>query len=419
MATNRWKGGAPAVKMVVSVAVTLNDTATTYKLTVGDVTVSAAGNAGGAASTVTDLVNAWNAYTTAPVNEAVASASGTSVVLTAATAGVPFKVTSSASGGTGTVGAAATTTANSGPNDASVAANWSTGALPVNADTVYFQNSSVSALYGLDALAAVTPTGLFVDASFTGQIGLPYMNSSGYTEYRQRYLQFSGCGASQATVGAGKGTGSGRLKLDFQSGAFTLNVLTTGSSLESGLPALQVKGSNAANALYATKGTVGVALFAGEAAQLATLDVGYQTNQQGDVTLTCGAGVTLGTVNVTGGVVYLNSGATTVSQYEGTLTVSAGSVTTLTVLGGKCYYTGTGTLTTAVVTAAGGKKGTLDFSQDLRSRTVTTLKLYAGATLRDPYKTLGAVVVNLEECGLPDVTLDLGSHLSLTVGAAA
>jgi hypothetical protein len=79
---------------------------------------------------------------------------------------------------------------------------------------------------------------------------------------------------------------------------------------------------------------------------------------------------------------------------------------------GTSVYKGTGAIATVNVCSG----ATLDFSQDMRARTVTTLNLYEGSTLNDPF---GTVVftnpIHLLRCRIGDVTMDLGVNRNLAV----
>jgi hypothetical protein len=165
MGKNNWIGGASAVAQVTTVQVTAYDAASTYKLTVGAQVISTIA-AGGVNATATALAAAWNASTHPYFAAVTAVASTDTVTLTADTAGVPFVVTSSKTGGTGTIGAASTSTASAGPNDYSTAANWSLGAVPVNSDEVYIRGNVVVILWGL-AQSGVTPALLSIEKTVT------------------------------------------------------------------------------------------------------------------------------------------------------------------------------------------------------------------------------------------------------------
>lgn len=411
MANKKWSPAAAAVRQVATFQVTAYHASTTYRLTVGGKTVSTIA-AGGVNQTVTALVNAWNASTDGEFSRVTASTAGADVgTLTADDAGVPFTATSSVSGGTGTIGAVTTTTAADGPSFWSSAANWSPSGVPANADNVYLENSSVDILYGLDQ-SAVTLASLNVAMSYTGKVGLPNVNEVGsYPEYQDKYLKIS---ADVFNVGGGPGGGSGRVKIDAGSVEGVLNVTGTGTPAETGLEAMLFVGTHADNELNITKGSLGVAVEAGQVSTFAAVRVGYQQSPNSDVSLRLGPGVTLAAVDVSGGVVETNSAATTVGLTDGTLTHKAGAVTTLNVDGGTVYHTAAGTVTNLNV----GDGGSFDRTRTMTGCTVTNCSLYAGSTLLDPYKTVAFTNgIDLVRCGLADLKgLDLGTHWTLSRG---
>ena len=420
MSTIRWRGDAPSVAMVDTYAVggtwAAADTITFTLNGKSLVLTLGATSAASVAAVVAAMVAAWNgAAVTADETRSVlgtaitefkdATASGTTTpfTLTAATAGVPFgPVTITKSSVSGTIGSVTHATANSGPNDVGLAANYSGGALPINGDTLDIENTTSSLLYHLDALSGVTLAALYVNASFTGQIGLPKVNAKGYYEYRPDYLEV---GATSVYVGrGGSGTGSGRLKIATGAVQTTLYLDGTGNTVETGVPALLWTGTHASNALYATKGSLGLAFFAGETATLATMDVGFQTNRNGDVTIQAGTGLSWTTLNQTGGSVTLASGGTTVSQTGGTLVEREGNLTTANVKDDRgsqptFVYNGAGTIGT--LNAAG--KVTIDLSQSQRACIISAANLYGPVKWVDPYgnsrTTLSAGLV-LQQTGL-------------------
>lgn len=416
MATTSWQGDAAAVAQVDTVQVTLFDAATTYTLTINGKDVSVAGTTD-AAGTATALAAAWNASIEPEVAEITASSATDTVTLTGDTAGKPFVVTSSVSGGTGTIGAVTSDTAATGPNHWDNADNWSGDAVPVNADDVVIEQGS-DILYGLGQ-SAVTLTSLTVKRSFSGRIGLPEIANADqatgnrYAEYRATYLAI---GATTILIGEGPGTGSGRIKIDTGSVAHTMNLYGTGSPLEVGLPSVLLKGSNAANVLNVTRGSIGVAVLAGETAQLATLRVGYETQVETDAQVRLGGGVTLAAVETSGGQVEINGATTTMVVGAGTIDVRAGAHASITLDGGTLVYRGTGTITALIV----GPLAVADFAKDLRDRTVTNCEVHRGAALHDPNRTVtftnGVEVVRSD---VSDVTLRMGKHINLAVTAGA
>lgn len=404
-ATVIWRGDAPAVKQVSTVQITANDVNTSYRITINGKIVAVNGNAGGVNSTATDLKTALDASTIPEFDEAVWTVNADTVTGTAATAGKPFTATSSVSGGTGTIGAVTTTTSSSGPNHFDTAANWSGGAVPVNADDIVFENSSIDCLYGLDQ-NAVAPTSVTIRSTYTGKLGLARITSTGYVEYRQRYYKSD---IITLNVGdAAGGAGSGRLLIDLDGATATVNVYSTGLSAETGLGALVLKNTNAST-LNVFRGTVSVAPQAGETANFATgVRIGIVQGAANSVaTVYCGSGVTLGTITQDGGTLTTHSNITTINMTGGEHVREAGTTTTANIRGGTYYGKSTGSISTLTISST----GTVDFSRDNRTKTVSTCNAYKGATIRDPS---GAVVFTAgidlgEGTRVQDVVLDVGA----------
>jgi hypothetical protein len=392
---------------VRSVTVQSYDAATTYSLTVNGHVASTIA-AGSVNATATALAAAWNALTAAEAAGITADDDTDDIVLTADVAGVPFAFTPSVSGGTGTISAASVVTAATSANHWDEPINWSLAAIPVDGDDVVFDNSDVGVYYGIDQNGVALASLVFAD-SYTGPVGLPRRNAGGYAEYREQYLKIR---PGTLTIGGTSGgRGSGRIKVNAGSAAAcTVNVLSTGSPLETGIPAFLFIGTHANNVANVTKGDAGFAFFGGEAATLATLRMGYRTSVDGDARVWGGSGLTLGAVEKQGGLLRLEAGLTTFEQRAGETTLAAGSVTTLTADGGSVYYLGTGTITTLNHGPA-----LVDFSRDLRDRTVTNANIYKGAKLRDPTRSVTWTNgIDLVRCSPKDVELDIGTHLTLT-----
>jgi trimeric autotransporter adhesin len=430
MSTRTWLGHAPAVAQVQSWTLSGTwETTDTITLTInGKAVVFTAGSA--TIKTIVDaMVATYNALSSATHPEfaemTASNVGDTAFVLTADTAGRPFTatMTTADSGGaaddqriegdvTATTGTASV--ANAGPNCWSTAANWSGGAVPVNSDDVVFENSAVDCLYGIDQ-NAVTLTSLTIKQSYTGLIGLPRTNATAtsYVEYRDTYLKIS---ATTITIGQGDGSGSGRIKINVGTAATTAHILNTGTPKEAGIESVLLLGTHANNVVNVSKGSVGIAVFAGETSTVATLRVGYVSNQAGDSSVRCGSGVTLTNISKSGGKLDIASDTTAVTQSAGDLYCRAGTPTAITINGGTLYYQSTANVASLVV--AGG--GVADFSQDLRAKVVTACDIYSGATIKDPF---GIVTwsggIDCVECGAEDVKLYLGKHRRLTPGAVA
>lgn len=432
MATVRWKGDAKAVAQVTYW--TFGGTWEADDLvivTIGSKSISMAAGSTTIATIIDSLVTTYNALSQSvypEFAEMTASRSGSTFVLTADTAGKPFTVTlatTEANGGgadSQTIGSATDSTTSSGPNDVSVATNYEGGSLPVDGDTLVIDQGSSSLLYNLDR-SAVTLAAIIVGPNFTGNIGLPNINTDAgsaypYYEYRERYLKHGASADATATTITVNG-GGGRIKISTNDSQVTLIVKNTGNALEQNIPALLFKGTHASNSVTVQKGSVGVAFFEGETSTLATLNVGYLTNVNGDSQVVLGSGVTLtdATIKQSGGTLETNSatsGTATITLTGGELTLNSGAQTGLKVQGGTCYYNSTGTLGGNPVVSGSGH---LDFSQDLRSKAVTNaVEVYgAQAKVSDPNKVVSTLVLDLNETANTD-NLTIGRNIRLTRG---
>jgi hypothetical protein len=187
-------------------------------------------------------------------------------------------------------------------------------------------------------------------------------------------------------IAEGAGGGSPRMKFDFgSSSAVTVNCGTTGQSAEQGVPALLLKGNNVGNVLNATQGSIGLAFDQGSTAQWPTIRIGSEDSKASDVSLICGAGCTLGTIQQAGGDCRVSSNVTTLTMTDGTYHHLAGTMGTLTQDGGTLYYQSTGSLTSGTVRNRGTK---FDCSRDRRARTFTNFTVIKGAELLDPHQTI-------------------------------
>lgn len=427
MATPRRTGGALDIFQVDSI--TLADTwatGDTVVITIGvrdiTVTLGATQTAAAMASGIAEAINGEDATTGTTRTsdgpdipefaEVEASLFSSTVVhVTAKTAGRPFTMSvAETTAGDGTATEASVTAA-AGDEFWTGFDNWSTGANPADADTVYLDNHDGDIKFDL-AQGDIEPTAVHIAQSYEGDIGLPHVNADGeeYPEYRPTSLRL---GMAALQVGAGEGNGSGRIKIDSGDDICAVTVLNTGASADD-LPAFLWKGSNASNSWVQRGGTAGVAVFGAETATLATVTVH-------DGSLLCGAGVTLsGAIVVNGGSVVFNS------LIDGSLTMAGGQVAVegtgnvdqLTIRGGACVLNTNGTLGGNTVVSG---DGVLDLSQDSRALAGVTnpIEMY-GTECRiiDPWKRLGNVVIDFNEGAQPG-QVDWGQNLRLTRAATA
>lgn len=406
MANPRWSPKQKSTAQVDTITIGVYDVTTTYTATIGNKSYSTLGTGGTNATTAAALQAILAASTEPEFLEITWTVNSNVITATAVTPGTPFTLSASVNGGTGTI-SHATTTANTSPNDVNDALNWSTGAVPTTGDNVYIDNTDVSLLWNLTALAGVNVALLNISLSFTGNIGLPEQNRNGteYTEYRPLYWQIA---PTVINIGQNPGTGSGRIKLDTTSVQTLLNQYASGGAIDTDKPAVMWKGTHASNALNIVGGSFGAAV--GGQDEVATAATVRQANAATDVRL--GAGCTLTTVNIEDGTTLVESNVTTLNKYGGTLTLSGGgTIGTMNNLAGATVCQSTGTITTLNV----GTGSSFDLSQDIRAITLSNVNLYGGSTLLDTaFRATYSNGVQLVNCFLGDVTINLGSNRKLT-----
>lgn len=430
MATLRWVGSAPRIAQVTDYLFAGTWEATDIvTLTIGQVTLSVTAGSTTISTIIDTIVTAFNALDPDDYPEfATITASRTSntLRLTADDAGIPFTctvATTETGGGAAdaqtidgaTSSSGTDSTACSSPNHWSIASNWSTGAVPVDNDTVIIDGDKPSILYGISQ-SSIDLTALTVYQNFTGTIGLPERNEDGYHEYRTTYLTLGT--VTTLKIGVGEGSGSGRIKINVGSNACTCNVLNTGSPEEQGIPAFLFKGGSASNVLNVTKGSVGAGFLPAETVNLSGgVRIGYRDNQQGDSQVWIGDGATVATINKDGGFLELNSAATTINHEAGEMRFEgSGALGTLNIAGGDVRYNSSGTLTTATVAG----DGHLDFSQDMRAKTVTNpVEMYGEQSrFTDDFEVVASLVLDLNQRKSLE-GIRIGRNVRLTRGTPA
>lgn len=407
MAVIKWRGDAPGVAQVDVEQITGTPAAGSwFQATCNGkslrYTIPASVSSGFTQDLIDGFIAAWssNANQQDGIGEfievAVTQYDTDKFAFTAVNPGDPFTFTYSAGGGATEANDATNSVASSGPNDASVVANYSSGALPSAADELWFQDCQNMPQFGLTALAAIgLAKVVFMGA--LGATGRPFFVPIGrttYREYRARYLQLKmNSGSSPLIVNCQ----TDLLNLDCQTFQTLMLVSDTGTSgggaVNGGTPTLYFIGTHASNAITVDKGRLGLAYYAGEVATVLTLKLGYVTDSENDATIWYGSGTTLGSIAMTGGTVYGAIGLTTLTQRAGIVRLEDGSVTTATVYGGRFKYAGNDTITT--LTIYPGAEGL--FNESNQARTVTNTTIYAGATWQDP----GATVTHTNAIAVP------------------
>lgn len=434
MSTRRWLGHAKNVTQVDTVTIA-NTWATgdTITLTIDNidvvVTIGALVTTSQVATTLkeafmgttltdttascTPTIADGGAISIAQFSEFTATVSSSDVTFKANTSGKPITMTCAENtAGTGTATLANTTVA-TGKKFFSNQDNWSGNTVPVDTDTIVFDQGDVDCCYGLSP--AIQPTIFIRTSGYTGKIGLAEVNtdntSKPYREYRTKYLTFDDNGGATCTYTL---DGGYMTRIDAGAGLAILDVRSGGTRSISTIPVVTFIGTNTANQLIATQATgdVGIAYFEGEAAGLAVMKVGSESSA---VTVVCGSGVTFSSaaIDIAGGTVSWNSATTsgTIDVTAGAVTILGGAQPTINMYGGTMTYESTGTITTLKVYGATFQK------LNMRGCTITNvIQLYEGAVFYDRNGMITYTAgFKVNGCSLEDVTINVGPDRTHTV----
>lgn len=408
------------VVITIGANVTVSQIATTIKQALNDETLSDTTASVAPASLGTGL-GAGQAI--AQFREIVATVSGAVVTLTAVTTDKDITITKAIVSTHGSLTAGTEVTA-TGPRHFGDADNWQANGTPADSSDIVLDIGNVSLDQGLTA--GIQPTSLSIPLSFAGNVGAPEVNvdapSYPYHDYRTNKLTFNNGVGTPGTcdLGKGKGAGSKLLRLDYGAGGCTWNVF--GSSrqrLDTAVPVILLAGTNTANILNNFNGDVGLAFYAGEACNLATLNHGSGSRTNAQTWCGNGAVLTACTIKIDGGSITFNSALCTTS---GTIQLIAGTATHLSgnigtggnglsiYEGGTWLQQAGGTINTLAI-YSGGK---FDKSQSGAALTVTNaITMYPGSTLLDPFGSLAANTKFYFPNGMKGITLDLGNGHTL------
>lgn len=367
------------------------------------------------ANVTAGLTAAWNASTNPLVTPVTAADASTSLTLTADTAGVPFSVAATTTDGGGSntqTLTRAAVTANVGPADAALAANYSDSAAPANSDTLVLDNRMQSALkWGLNQ-SGVTLTQLthYAGAKQVGDTGgvtsaalppVPYLRVSATTADINK-PPTDGSNPSAAFVAVDTGTN-----------ATATNVWGSASAGLNGVDPVALKGTHASNVLRVYDGRVGVAtLKPGDTASYPTV---YLIGRNARLTLSGGV-TSPTTLTQSGGTLVTRTGATTFNLDGGEATVEgAGTYTTIN-CNGALVYNGTGTVTTLNVEDGGD----VDLTQAVGvARTITVINIYGKGKVKLDRNTTVTNGTNLYR-GATSAQLVYPDNVNIpTAGAAA
>lgn len=328
-----WAGGDDGVMTIAGLDLTVTMGASTNTTALVADELKRAWESAAFADTTSKCIPQGGGTVIGPMSLYTATVSGSTVILTADTAGLPQTISVSATtAGDGTLSISHTTTG-TGNTDWNNVDNWAEGSVPVDGDDVII-NMPGSFKTGLDQ-SAVELASLTLGPRFNGWLGLKVQNvdNASYPWYENRDKELK----IAATV-LTNNSACTLVRINQEADAFTATLNSTGSSAESGRYAFEIRGTNVANVINVFGGSNGFAPN-NETAVVATI------NQDGG-TVTTGTGTTLTTLAKLAGTATINCAVTTVSSSSGSLTQSNGNVTTANISGGSATFSGTGNLTT-------------------------------------------------------------------------
>ena len=306
------------------------------------------------------------------------------------------------------------TTAGTGSKFWSNVDNWKDGSVPVNGDEVYLGLYGIVPQYDIDQ-NAVTLDELHILAQATSglTIGLPLNADAGYVEYLNRYLKVS---STAVFYGEGDGNETPITWLNTGTNAATVQVLKSNPRGSDGIAPFQWIGNHASNSLNDCRGALDFGMQPDDAGQATTLTYG----QNADVRVGLGVTVTTLTANAGTGVVWSTTPPVTITvrnQAVLTLEGSGGTITTLTnEFGGRVNRRRPVTVTTYI------GAGAIDHAagDDRTGTTFTNCDLFKGAKWNDPNKVVTTTNgIDLNQCGIEDVTINVGKNRRLTLGTPA
>ncbi len=375
MATNIWRGGTPAVPQVVSVTPANVEVGDIFRITVTDdqgasVQISYTAQAATVADVTAGLTAAWNASVDPLCRYLTAADQTTSVSLTSDLAGVPFSVTTSTVNG-GAVNdqtlTAAVVTANSGPNDAKCAANWTLG-VPVALQDLVFPAGTADVLYNLDF--AATTFGQLSQERGHGRIGR-WGLADAYAPLA--YFRCQSCSGLRI-MGSG-----GLTAFDVGSANVTPIIDHAGTPDAQGKSCVYLRGTNLASLDQRS----GYAAVAGAAGDTATVRTSFLV-AGGYLTIGSGCTVTGTAAYVKGGSLTTYAGIPTSYVYKDGVLYQEGTPTPgaswYVYQGGLLHPNAGGTYATVEVHGSGQVLNTLS----LVAKTFTTTRIYNGGVLKDP-----------------------------------
>lgn len=280
--------------------------------------------------------------------------------------------------------------------------NWQSTSAPADADTATFDYNATGAtgVAGSDQ-SATELAALYVPSTYTypfGTNGTPLSVDATLVEI----------GRSSGSATAGQH--SGRINLKLSDLASTIMVFgTCATSTDTGKEPVRIQSPNVSGSKLIFSGTGRVGVATDTLSDFARFD---EVACLGTGLVNISALTTLVKWRQEAGTGNIFCAGTTLQQDAGVAyTYGNGAWTTLNI-GGTAYLQSSGTITTMNVFP----DGTVDMLGDSRAKTITTVNLYKGATLKyDPNVHTITNPINLIACGLEDVDIITPNGLTIAI----
>lgn len=410
MARTEWLGQALAVAQVDHFTPALVGIGDTFSVTINGRSVSYSAAVATAADVCDGLQPLLAASEYPEFKEITWTEDNTKIIGTSKVAGRPFTATCTASGGVATFTRSASV-ASSGPNDWSVASNWSEGSIPNTADEAIIYPGRPDILYGLDQSATGALSSIVWLQNSSVKLGLPSRNPSGYAEYRPTHLKIPVFVVYVGYQNTENRSGVTRFKLNSLTNACVLYVNYTGQPDKVDIAAVDYVGNNALNKAYVLSGSVSIGVNGQtKLAALQVSDTGVRANTR----VIVGSRVDqFDTLTQTGGEVTALFNPDTWSQTGGMAVVNAtNTITDLSLANCLLYVDAAPTITSAWLNT----RSTINTSRVTIGPTITDTTAFGSSAIDD---NNGAITftnpILLSGCSLVDVRFNLGQGRHIAV----
>lgn len=363
MAIVTWIGAAQARRQVTTLTVGSNTNGHTFTTTINGKSITYTAASDSTSTIASHIKSLLEDSNEGEFSELEYEVSANVVTVTGPENGLPFSMTT---GGTGTYTASTIVTPIS-PHDAGLGTNYSTGSIPNGNDTLVLENSSVSILSNLTALANI-PLTYERRETYRGQIGLPDTSVNGYREYRDTHLNANG--PEWRWYESNDNPGQSRIAIVSTPAVAWKHVGTGGVAV--GQESVEVTGLPANSTVNISGGSLTVAPLASQTANVTSL-------RSINSTLRFGSNMTLVTADLKDTTFELRCGYTTLTMDGATTVVvlGVGDGDTTSIQGGTMRWLSTGTFGNLTI-GAGGAMDLKDAPLPVAAGTIT---LEAGSIL--------------------------------------